>query len=78
MIRRPGPALQAIEPADGTRRCEENQCDNQPYKRRKSGGMRGDGATRGAGRGRGGMKRGDATTSRTRGARVAEQEVMAW
>ncbi len=77
MIRRPGPALQAMELADGTRQREENRCNNQPDKRRESGGMRGNGATRGAGRGHGGMKRGNATTSQTRGAREAEQEVMA-
>ncbi len=59
-------------PPDGTRRREENQCNNQPDKRRESGGTRGNGATRGAGRGRGGVRRGNATTSRTRGAREAE------
>ncbi len=79
MICRPGPALQAMKPADGTRHHEENRCDNQPDKRGKSGGTRGNGATRGAGRGRGGVKRGNNTTTNpTRGGRMAKQEAMAW
>ncbi len=53
--------------------------NNQPNKRRESGGTRGDGATRGGGAGRGynGMRRGDTTTSQIRGARAAEQEATA-
>ena len=34
-------------PPDGTRQREENRCDNQPDKRRESGGTRGDGNKRG-------------------------------
>jgi hypothetical protein len=49
MIHHPGPALQTMEPEDGTPRREENRCNNQPDKRHKSGGTRGIGATRGAG-----------------------------
>ena len=54
-------------------------CNNQPDKKRKSGGMRGNVATRGrdSGRGRGGMRIIDATTSRTRGARAEEREATA-
>ena len=55
------------------------RCNNHPDKRHKSGGTRGDGATRGGGTGRGcdGVRRGNATTSRTRGARAAEREATA-
>ena len=55
------------------------RCNNQPDKRRKSRGTRGDGATRGGGAGRGldGVRRGNATTSQTRGMRAAEQETRA-
>jgi hypothetical protein len=55
------------------------QCDNHSDKRHKSGKTRGNSATRGKGtrKGRDGVRRGNTTTSRTKGPRAAEQEVMA-
>ena len=59
----------------GTRRREERQCNNQPDKKGESGRTRGDGTARGGGTGRGhkGVRRGNTTTSQTRGARAEER-----
>ena len=46
----------------------------KPDKRRESDRTRGDGTARGAGRGRDGMRRGNAITSRTRDLRAEEGE----
>jgi hypothetical protein len=70
---RDGSALRGEAQADGRRRRDKRQRNNQPDKRCERGTVRDGGVMRGGGQadGSSSMTRGDATTSQKRGARGA-------